>query len=364
MKNPTPIVSTAILISASLALAACESEVSIGEGLGDANQSICAHGQFNMFIDNQDLPQLVALKGGSVWWYNQGITNSDVAAVMHVPESGGAPITVAKSENIPLWATPSDIIGTPLLDDTNVYWVRANQPPNPAGGTWSMVTVPQGGGAQTTLFTSAENVGELVAVDSENFYFANAEFQQQPVLSRAVSIPKTGGPATLLSTYTGGWSLGQVLTDDTNLYFIDGDTSVSAASKPGLYSMPKGGGTPTLLVAQMAFSSNAVLSTAVLDNDRIYLQYTNGVIVSVEKSGGTVDTLSTAELPPYALASDDACLYWSSQIDHVLYAMPKAGGQVIAAADTSEVHALSGLLADASGVYISDVNGFLSKLSR
>lgn len=365
MKNATHLVSVAVLISASLALGACQGQTTLGEGLGDADQSVCAHGQFTTFVNdpqgNQFGPEWLALNGGEVFWYNPGGDGADgngPAQVKSVPESGGTPTTLAESTNVPVWAGPEEILSQPVLDDTNLYWIRDNfDLTTKAQVSWSVVSVPQAGGAEKTLFTSTEDVGGLLAADGESFYFSSKD-QNFPTLTKVYSVPKTGGLSKTLATFTGSTSdptssgVSNILVDDTNLYFsYDGK----------VLSMPKGGGTP------MVLATTGTSYIAMMDAERLYWQaMNNGDIVSVKKSGGAVTTLATGFMPgTLDLTVDDACVYGLSWDDHAVYAVPKAGGQLIAAAALpSQVTAPSGFAADTTGVYFSDANGFLMKLPR
>ncbi len=362
MRNATHIVSAIVLISASLGLAACQGQTTLGEGLGDADQSVCAHGEFTTLANDPQSAQgnplnWFALNGGRVFWYDQGgdgAIGDGPAMVKRVSESGGTPTTLAASTNVPAWADPQDILSQPVLDDTNLYWVRDNfDPTSKVQVSWSVVSVPQAGGAETTLFTSQEDLGGLYAADGESLYFSSTD-ENFPRLTKLFSVPEAGGPSKLLATFTGSGSnpmssdyIGEILVDATNLYFPYGGK---------LFSMPKGGGGPVTLSTE---GSGSIIQ----DATHLYWQEVNGDILSVAKTGGPVTTLATGFTPTGFLADDSACVYWIEGHDTV-YAAPKAGGQVIVAAATSQLMAPQGVAADATGVYVADANGFILKLAR
>src|SRR6185312_4900345 len=167
------------------------------------------------------------------------------------------------------------------LDDTNVYWVRYNHDPSgEVEVSWSVITVPQGGGEETTLFTSKESFGfraALQAVDGESFYFSYAA-EPLPSSTRILSVPRTGGPAKLLAKLTGSAEsdyVDAILADDANLYFSYGNQ---------ILSLPKGGGTPVTLGQGIVQLQDAT---------HLYGWMVSGDIVSIAKTGGAPTTLLT-----------------------------------------------------------------------
>jgi len=109
-----------------------------------------------------------------------------------------------------------------------------------------VVTVPLDGGAPTTLATG-QSVTE-VAADAENVYWLAAAGAAYGVFSK----PLVGGPTSTLAT--GQYRLGDLLVDETNVYWVDSDT---------ILRVPVGGGSPvTLATGQLVLGGFAVDSTS------------------------------------------------------------------------------------------------------
>jgi hypothetical protein len=347
MNRTTHTISTAVLCAASLGVSACQRSVTLGLGLGDAEQSVCAHGTLEHLLDDGvGFAQDLALRGGNLLWYT-GLGDTldpPPPKVMRAPESGGTPVVVAQSG------------GVALFDDQNVFWIRGNFDDHGVAVSWSVVAAPQSGGAKTTLYTSTTNGGELLAVDRENVYVAY-DANDHGLEQRTISVPKTGGTPVLLTalkppTFVDDWNF---CVDDQSFYY----------EKNGqFWSQPKSGGSPIALAP--SDSEHFWLQ----DATRFYgVRYTENRdlvdVVSVSKSGGAVTTIASAIPAPQTMGSDDECLYLPSVLDNVLIAVPKDGGQAVAAAALpKEDTAPTGVVADATGVYISDVNGFVLKLAR
>jgi hypothetical protein len=176
-----------------------------------------------------------------------------------------------------------------------------------------------------------------------------------PSSTQVFSVPKTGGPGKLLATLTRSAGdlessdyIDAMLVDDANLYF---------SYRNRILSLPKAGGTPVTL-------AQGVLQ--VQDATHLYGWTATGDVVSVAKSGGAPTTLATGFPDGSMLGADDACVYFvDTADDYALIAVPKTGGQAVAAAVASGLTTVpSSVAADASGVYLGDHNGLLWKLAR
>ncbi len=153
------------------------------------------------------LPRGIAANGTSV--YCAVYASGGGGGIFEVPLGGGTPTEVwtggSKSQ-------PFDV----ALDDTNVYW--SDQ------GTGAVYSMPQAGGAVTTLAASSDGlVGPtFIAVDFTNVYVAD------PAGSALYEAPITGsGPKKLVT----GVAVNAVAADnvDANVYFATSTQILSVA---------------------------------------------------------------------------------------------------------------------------------------
>jgi len=116
-------------------------------------------------------------------------------------------------------------------------------------------------------------------------------------------------------------------------------------------SMPKSGGTQTVLATLPGYSANFAM-----DEGRIYLGDTGtlagtGQVVSVAKTGGPLTTVVANMDGVLAITVNASCIYWTTPYLTVneLRAVPKSGGDPITITPVEMSGAA--LAADESGVY-------------
>jgi hypothetical protein len=166
--------------------------------------------------------------------------------------------------------------------------------------------VPLGGGAVTKLGSVPSSL--LIALDSTSVFWTAA--------GAVYNVSKAGGPLTRVLDVTE--HVVAIAVDDASLYWITG------APTPGLVrSMPKTGGTVNTLA-----SKQGTLYSMAVDADRVYWSsLTKQSILSAAKADGTdVHTLATnltgttTETGMFVI--DDVFLYWFGD-GNWLYRTPK-----------------------------------------
>jgi len=171
----------------------------------------------------QATPAGIAVDATSVYW-----TNSTGGTVMKVPLGGGTPTTLASRQ-----ANPTAI----AVDATSVYWTNRSF----CGG--SVMKVPLGGGTPVTL-ASGQVMPTGIAVDATSVYWTNPLDSNgdssggRVTTGTVMKVPLGGGaPTTLASQQAGPEGLA---VDGTSVYYTAGDA---------VMKLPLGGGTPVTVVA-------------------------------------------------------------------------------------------------------------------
>jgi hypothetical protein len=362
MKSAYRPILTALLIPASVSLAACQNSVSLGEGVDAAYAGPCAHGVFTTFAEAQNEPNSMAIGAEYVFWFNQGKGSGDPTyptQEMRAPKGGGPAAALLTGGPTPPGVDPVSVLGVPVFDDQNLSWIQGNY--STLDGTLeseTLLTMSQAGGAPVTVATTTEGFPDLVAADADGFYFTS--YTPDTGHASVLSMPRAGGPLAVLATLTtdlgttpGAGYIGRLLTDAGHLYF---------RHEGNLMALPKAGGAPVILAA------NA--DAMVQDDEHIYWS-ADAAIHAIAKSGGAPTTIAPAPsaydevgvLQTSSIFSDGVCFYSAAYPEHVLMAVPKSGGELsaIAAVASSSV---GNWVADATGVYASDPNGSVLELGR
>jgi hypothetical protein len=156
----------------------------------------------------QNEVRAVAVDSGRVYW------GDDSHGIFSVSPDGGSPVTVASTGH---GGTECQL----AFDATRVYW-----PAYP--GQDAVQAAPLGGGPIATLATIPSMLGNTsaVAVDSMNAYF------NQSNIGKVLSVPIGGGAVTTLSSSAG--SPQAVVADGQRVYWADEDGTIR--------SVPVGGG--------------------------------------------------------------------------------------------------------------------------
>jgi hypothetical protein len=264
---------------------------------------------------------------------------------MRAPICGGAPATpVATDASTGKYAL--------LVDEAYLYWTAS-----PSG---DLYRAPKDGGAPELLTSSA---GGGLGQTSTHLYWFDTWYDNgwNAAIRRA---PKTGGPVeTVLDAMPDPYPSGQILSDDTYLYWLSGTGSCSVNRLPlsggDAEYMGFGEGIPRGMVADatdlwvLSDFSNSVwvqrfpkaggdgVHVATLPGSAQQIAVDDAsVFVSVEaflpnpnskegilqfpKAGGAYSWAVEGEIAPYGLAVDDLYLYYThNELDGAVRQIPK-----------------------------------------
>jgi hypothetical protein len=353
MNSALQTTSTALLISVSLGLAACQSEVPLGDGLSRAQGGPCVQGQLTAFAATPDFSALT-LDGESAYWlqHGEGPVDAQTLVLLRIPESGGTPETLASGIDD----------GSFLIDGDHVTWSQDSYDPlSHALVSQSLFSMPKAGGLPAQVATTTTGWGSFAAVDAERFYFIGAPPADS---AKVLSMPRSGGPLTVIAdmlvpgappdeTNLDYDSISGLLADDQNLYW---------SYEGQVLALAKTGGQPVVL------ASGPNVITVVQDVERLYWIDVHDDLFSVAKSGGPVTTLGQALPARGDLVTDGVCLYMITVGTGAtsLMAMPNAGGAPVVVADIP-FGPNTGMwtAVDATGFYLTDSeDGTALKLAR
>ncbi len=213
----------------------------------------------------------LAVDATSIYW----MTQANEGTVVKMPIAGGTPVPLTSGYG-------SGVDTAMALDSANVYFVGEG----PFGGTPTLMSVPIGGGASSTLTSVPTG---LIATDGTNVFFTNAAAS-----GSVMSVPVGGG--TPVTFAPGQASPGRILTDTVSVYWSVNGSSIVAA--------PRGGGTPVTLVSGQTVSGLGIGPTRVC--------WTNGIgaVFCAPLGGGTPVALASGQSAPSAIAVDATNAYW------------------------------------------------------
>ena len=230
----------------------------------------------------QQAPAGIVLDSTTVYWIASGVVSE--------PKIGGPAATLLSLGG--LCNPPDTALGGIAVDDTNVYWTQSpHDNHNSCPGL--VMSMPKDGGTTAAIVSGNFISVDEVVVDSTTVYFeANGAL---------MSAPKSGtGSAVMLAPNAGG----SLVADDANLYWTDGVQ---------ILAMPKGGGTPTVLVAnQDAVQRIAVDATKVYWANVFGEPGNIGAILSSPLAGGNPTVLATGLNSPIGVAVDATSVYWTN----------------------------------------------------
>jgi dipeptidyl aminopeptidase/acylaminoacyl peptidase len=278
----------------------------------------------------EDLSHHIAVDATHVYWTTEGLTYT----IRRTPRCGGEIETLYEGKGF------ADLAGALAVDETAVYWVGGL-----GNGDWGVRSMPKAGGPITNLTSGDDSVGGI-ALDSDHVYFSSscgAEVcirrvqktgggldlvagGQHDVVDLAVDAkyvhwiaypqgsgqlvraPKAGGPAEYLTT----------MQEEPQSIAVDGDFVYISASKESVYvhvvKVPLAGEpAPIVLVSGVQGSPGEIA----VDGSHVY--YAVGpaldgpsAVFRVPKQGGNPEALTKHEPWPFALAIDDAGVYFTN----------------------------------------------------
>jgi hypothetical protein len=216
----------------------------------------------------------------------------DGGAVIQIPLSGGAPITLASGF--------SDAQGI-AVTGTTVYWIEPfplfTETPDASDGV--VLGVPIGGGA-ATIVASGQKLPWNLAVDSTNVYWLDLGQCQGSTTCTGtlMTVSLAGGTPVVLAS---GLSLLQnLVVDDTSVYWAVGGRLMRVA---------KGGGTVTVLA-----SYQGTIGSLVLDASNVYWTLRSGDVMKTPLDGGASTAIAITEdqLGFAGIAVDSTSAYWTT----------------------------------------------------
>jgi hypothetical protein len=214
-----------------------------------------------------------------------------------VPEVGSF---AGEALGVPLmwWGSRRDVTSLAVAD--NAIYFATKEQYDGAGDAFAAMCATTGcpnNGTEVYLLADAKKSISSIIVDAQSAYYV--EFGSATI---AKASRTSGNPQPLYSAELGALYLAQ---DATHLYW---GTSVPAQSgitvKNYLARGAKAGGSKEKLVEVGAVTSVTV------DGDWLYFADATGVVGRVAKTGGTVETLATAQKDPRSLVVVGGFLYW------------------------------------------------------
>jgi hypothetical protein len=286
-------------------------------------------------------PSALAVDSASVYWTNMNMNPTGSSGVFKVPLNGGAVTQLSTT----LYSAQLQGIGI-AVDGTNVYWN------DDVGSGGSLLSVPVGGGATTTLVSGT--AFEDVKVDATNVYWAG-NMGGAVNAGTIMKMPKSGGsPVTLVS---GLRSPNGLAVDGTSVYWTD----TSGSGTGTVRSVPVAGGVAVTLASGLISPFGiAVDGSSVYWNDQDLDFKSQGDVMKVPLHGGTSVTLaSNQSIDRGAIAVDSQNVYWVARA--AVMKAPIGGGT--ATVVWSGVSPW-GLAIDGTSVYFMDQNYNLMKLAK
>jgi len=241
--------------------------------------------------------------GGAISVNPRGIFWNDycVGESLRVPLSGGAPVTLARSES------PTAL----RLDEESLYWISEPKP-----GEWvvELRRISQDGGASVSLVTGEPPSFSGLAVDDSRVYWIGSRLgNERSGLLSSISKDGTGDTQVLASDLVNPFHL---VRGADALYWVQEDAKPADDSSLSTYSImrfPLAGGTPvTLAAGQQRPYDFAVHGSSVYwihggyqtgEQDR-----PPGALMRLPVEGGTPTQL-TEITNPIALVVDDTGIF-------------------------------------------------------
>jgi len=223
---------------------------------------------------------------------------------------GGCAASTCTAPPVALGTTTAMTPNGPIALDAASVYVAGQISPNMGG----VMSIPKSGGTATLVVNDDCNIGSLV-VDAGTVYWAGADCT---TLGGAIKSAPVAGGATKVLTTQSVYNPAGLIADATTLYWYE-------TSFGGVLSLPKAGGQPKALArlvdngVEMQVSGLAADATTLYFTARDYLTST-WALYSVPKSGGTHKKLAT--LPPassgqLAISGTDLYVATDTNIAHI-----------------------------------------------
>jgi len=240
-----------------------------------------------MLIGGQSGPHGIASDGTSVFFADEGSSQSATGTVQSVPVGGGSPTSIATGQAFPL-----DV----AVDAANVYWTDQND-----GSVWKS---PKTNPSPVKLAGPAGQYhAGYLRVDATNVYFTD------PSGGVVKSVPIAGGNVTTLSTQVS--NTGHLAIDGTTAYFASRGNTSSAMMTIALNANQ---GTPNQLVPNLPTlngieTDGTSIWFAEASNVQPYQQNT-GEIHRVTIGGTNDAKLASGQNGPNCISVDSTSVYW------------------------------------------------------
>jgi hypothetical protein len=238
----------------------------------------------HVLANEPGVPTAIAVDDSSVYW-----TTYYGGTVLKVPLSGGLVTTLASAQAFPYGLV---VVGS------NLYWSNLGTQTvsgGPVPSTGSIVEVPVGGGAATTLAASVDEPADL-ATDGENVYWTTP--------NSVVKLEVASGNSTTLAS--GQTNPSTPAVDDSSVYWLNEDANPWALVKVAVE-----GGVPSTVVS--GDGSQQSLEGLAIDSTSIYWGF-QGVsetpwLIRAAKTGGPPSTLASSEILSIAVGATS--VYWT-----------------------------------------------------
>ncbi len=238
---------------------------------------------------------------------NSSINNKD-GTVVQIPLGGGAPTTLASKVEVVYDAAYLNAIAS---DATYVYWVDGA-----SGSDGAIMRAPISGGTPTALYTG-QYVPQAVASDGTHVVWADwGTFDSQGRSNNDGTVWQgsvSGGSAIELASNQAAPSA--IAIDANDVYWVNlgplGTANFPALNSGAIMKTPLGGGSVTAVA-----TSQPVPVSIVVDNGTMYWSdyglSAPGLVMSAPTAGGAIVPLAGGLDDPAALAVTGKTIYWTN----------------------------------------------------